>query len=358
MVDRTRTRQRKTWYPSQLILLLLLITIYTACGSDLVTSSPSSQVLPTKLDTLLTNAARGDKFSGAILVTHGSQIVLSKGYGGSNTAQTRFQIGSLTKQFTAFAIMILQEQGKLRVQNQLCLYLPGCPPAWKAITIHHLLLHTSGIAVPDPQGRTPTSPEQLVALYQVKPLNFTPGAQFKYSNVGYQLLGYIIQQVSSMPYTDFIQKAILTPLHMRATGFLPQDSAEPGPSWAFTLAPGGLYSTVEDLHRWDQEIATPTLISQKTLKTILTSYFEGCDEGCPARFLKTEHGYSWYITQEAHREVLWSTGEANGYESYNSHYPTSNVDLIILTNQDSVFDTSYGFLLVGAIEDLTFSYLK
>ncbi|HYY55768.1 MAG TPA: serine hydrolase domain-containing protein, partial [Pyrinomonadaceae bacterium] len=178
-----------------------------------------AQELAPKLDDYMNAAVKAGRFSGAVIVAQNGHALLSKGYGmaslelnAPNSAQTRFRIGSLTKQFTATAIMMLQERGKLNVQDSVCKYVPKCPQTWAGVTLHHLLTHTSGI--PDLLGfadftRTMALPSPVadtVGRFRDKPLEFKPGDRFKYSNSGYVLLGYIIEIVSSESYEDFLNR--------------------------------------------------------------------------------------------------------------------------------------------------------
>jgi D-alanyl-D-alanine carboxypeptidase len=177
----------------------------------------------------------------------------------------------------------------------MCHSIPNCPAPWKPITIHEVLTHTSGIR--DLATQTvAASPAEALAPYNHVPLDFPPGTQYEYSNAGYILLGYIIQQVSGEPYASFIQQHILAPLHMNDTGFVPLPPASshpaealatgytawqvPAPPWVydpplpanmtFLYAHGYLYATAEDLQRWDQALFKPTLVSQRSLNAMFT----------------------------------------------------------------------------------------
>lgn len=166
-------------------------------------------------------------FSGTVLVSHQGEVLLSKGYGFadrgrkiSNTPQTQFQIASMTKQFTAVAILILQEDGKVNVSDSICSFISDCPPTWQEITIHHLLTHTSGIPNYDyreidvyKNPDTPTwSPGEFITVLMEWPLDFQPGEKWFYSNSGYIILGYIIEKVSGQPYETFF-----TTIHLQST---------------------------------------------------------------------------------------------------------------------------------------------
>src|SRR5262249_49779389 len=143
----------------------------------------------------------------------------------ANTPDTKFRLGSITKQFTSMSIMMLEERGKLSVQDPICKYVSPCPDAWAPVTIHHLLTHTSGIpsytSMPSyMEGMTlPVSHEQMVARFRDKPLEFAPGSKFVYDNSGYYLLGMIIEKVSGISYEQFLQENIFSVVGMKDTGY-------------------------------------------------------------------------------------------------------------------------------------------
>src|SRR5260370_8120660 len=162
------------------------------------------------IDHFISSAAQHQVFSGTVLIGQNGKILLDKGYGWAdqgkrmpNQPGTRFRIGSVTKQFTAMAILLLQEQGRLHVQDPICEYIRGCPATWRTITIQHLLTHTSGIPdyVTTFPLQQPASPAQLVAPFESKPLDFAPGATFTYSSSGYAILASIIDKVSGESYS-------------------------------------------------------------------------------------------------------------------------------------------------------------
>ena len=173
-------------------------------------------------------------------------MLISKGYGLAdrendvpNAPQTKFAIGSMSKAFTAIAIMMLQEEGRLTVQDPICKYISDCPTDWKPITLHHLLTHTSGIqdysrvdlpVINDITTCQELTLEEAIAILKALPQDFAPGAQYHYSNSGYYLLGVVIEKVSGESYENFIQKNILQPLGMSETGYdrLSTDREKPG----------------------------------------------------------------------------------------------------------------------------------
>ena len=173
------------------------------------------------MDQIVQSYVTSGKFMGSILVARGDEVLLSKGYGSANLEwaipnqpSTKFRLGSLTKQFTAASILLLEEGGKLKVDDPVKKYLPDAPAAWDKVTIFHLLTHTSGIpSFTDSADYAPsepfaTTPEKIVAKFRDKPLEFEPGEQWKYSNSGYVLLGYLIEKITGGTYANFVQDNI------------------------------------------------------------------------------------------------------------------------------------------------------
>jgi CubicO group peptidase (beta-lactamase class C family) len=268
-----------------------LAVLVTSCGAR-STITPPVQPSPTPLpaaetsvgivsqiDTYVNGLVDDGTFSGSVLVAQNGEVVLTEGYGLAdreqnrpNTPQTKFRLASITKQFTAMAVLILQEQGKLHVQDPICQYLSLCPAAWEAITIHHLLTHTSGIpsftSFPDyvTSRATPSSPGQTFGRFKDMPLDFQPGEKWSYSNSGYIVLGLIIEQASGKSYEEFLHHNIFVPLQMNNSGYDHNDGSlaigysggigqwrtAPYIDMSIPYAAGGLYATVEDMYRWDQ----------------------------------------------------------------------------------------------------------
>ncbi len=362
-------------------LFLLLTFLLTACGTIKTAPHPSlSPSLASQVNTFLTHEVEAEQFSGSVLIARAGKVLFSKGYGMAdwdqhvpNTPQTEFRIGSLTKQFTAMAILLLQERGKLHVQDHICLYVPHCPAAWQPITIHHLLTHTSGIPnYTDFSGidfTQPVSPEQLIAHFIDKPLAFQPGTQYSYSNSGYVVLGYIIERVTGEPYALFLQHTIFTPLQMRNTGYdqnhppLPEHATGyqdrqltaqyTDMSWPF--AAGGLYSTVDDLYRWAQALSTPELVSQKSLDAMFTPYISTCPSaGCASPFVSAGYGYGWVIATEKapYRQVIWHNGSIPGFKAYLGLYPASKTTMIVLSNVASTDELA----IAAGLESIVFMH--
>lgn len=308
-------------------------------------------------DTYLSKLDKARLFSGSVLIARNGEVVLSKGYGEAdrkkhlvNTAQTKFQIGSLTKQFTAMAILILQTLGKLNVRDRIYMYLPICPTSWQAITIHQLLTHTSGIPdftrFPDFQTTqgSPLSPTQTIARFKDKPLDFQPGEKFSYSDSGYIVLGSIIEWASGATYEAFLRDNIFAPLQMvnsgydhnngdLAIGYRDQTSV-PADFIDMTIpyAAGGLYSTVEDLYlyRWDQALYTDKLIPKNLRDMMFTPFILTSNRS------GLHYGYGWGIGKEGNHLLLSHEGAINGFQSGIYRYPNDKTVIIILGNRQDM----------------------
>lgn len=301
------------------------------------------------IDTYVQDLANANFFSGAILVAHEGEILISKGYGMANaeenrpnTPHTRFRLASVSKPFTSMAIMQLHARNRLNINDSICTYLPDCPPAWQPVTIRHLLTHTSGIpnytdfANFEQTEMYPTSVEHLIDRFEHEPLLFEPDALYSYSNSGYVLLGVIIERASGTSYAEFVEEQILKPLEMwnsgydfnldyvtdRALGYAavgqPANPIDPSTLYAA----GALYSTVEDLYRWDQALYTEQLLSQALLDEMFTPHLG-------------EYGYGWRISGNYGRRTLNHGGLINGFSNYMARYPDEQLTVIVLSNLQS-----------------------
>jgi CubicO group peptidase (beta-lactamase class C family) len=291
-------------------------------------------------------------FNGSILIARDGQVVLSKGYGMANvelevpnTPQTKFRLGSITKPFTAIAIMLLQERGKLSVQDSICKYLSDCPAAWQSITVHHLLSHTSGLAKHDKAGdylktaMMPMTLAQLIDSFKNKPADFKPGEKFDYNNNGYILLGYVIEKVSGQTYEAFLRENIFTPLGMadsgydnhdpiiknRATGYRSESGKLLNAAYVDQSQPfsaGALYSTTGDLLRLDRALYNGKLLPQKTLDAMFTP-------------VSGNYGYGWFVNKQFNRRAMSHPGGLPGFASMITRYPEDKVLIVVLSNLEN-----------------------
>jgi CubicO group peptidase (beta-lactamase class C family) len=291
-----------------------------------------------------------DQFMGTVLVSRGPTIVLNKGYGSANlewqtpnSRDTRFRVASLTKQFTSAGILLLEEQGKLRIEDPISKYLPDVPAAWNSITIFHLLTHTSGIpdltTFPDfsETAKQPTTPEKLVASFRSKPLDFKPGADFKYSNSGYIILGCILERGSGQSYADYIKNKIFTPLGMKSSGYDSNTEIVPMRAQGYAhrksgvgvadyldmtvpFSAGGLSSTAGDLLRWQQGLFHGRLLSTSSLAKMTTP-------------VKKDYAFGVAVnTDTLGNKVVWHGGAIDGFNVFLVYVPAERFSVIVLGN--------------------------
>jgi len=292
------------------------------------------------------------QFAGAVLVMRGSQVLLNKGYGSANvewqianSPSTRFRIASLTKQFTAAGILLLQERGQLQIDDLISRYVPDTPATWSTITIRELLTHTSGIPdltrFPDFSDIAvrPMTPEKLVSIFREKALDFPPGNEFRYSNSGYIILGYIIEKVSAQSYEQFIHQNIFTPLHMEHSGYDSNTSVIPMRAQGYArtdkglaiadylnmtvpFSAGGLYSTTGDLLSWERGLFGGHLLTADSLTSMTTP-------------LRNSYAFGVAVDlDEGGKKVVWHGGAIDGFTSFLAHVPDDDLVVVVLANME------------------------
>jgi CubicO group peptidase (beta-lactamase class C family) len=289
------------------------------------------------------------QFMGSVLVARDGKVILSKGYGSANlewdvpnSPSAKFRLGSITKQFTAACILLLEERGKLKVEDPVKKYMPDAPAAWDKITIFHLLTHTSGIpsftGFPDYRSTEAiaTTPEQLVARFRDKPLEFQPGEKWNYSNSGYVLLGYLIEKISQQSYRQFVQENIFNPLGMKDSGYDSNTEIiahrasgyEPGAKgpanagyidMSIPLSAGGLYSTTEDLLRWEQGLMGGKLLSTASLQKMTTPF-------------KSDYAFGLAVHTANGHKVIEHNGGIEGFNTALAYYPDDKLTVVVLAN--------------------------
>ena len=289
------------------------------------------------------------KFMGTVLVAQDGKILLDKAYGFANlewevpnTPTTKFRLGSITKQFTAASILLLEERGKLKVEDPVKKYMPDAPAAWDKITIFHVLTHTSGIpsltSFPDFESHEAQAmtPEKLVEWFRDKPLEFEPGTKWNYSNSGYILLGYLIEKISGQSYSDFVQQNIFTPLGMkdsgydsnstiiahRAAGYTPGKSSPVNAGFVHMSIPfsaGALYSTTEDLLRWEQGLFGGKVLTAASLTKMTTPF-------------KQDYAYGLAVSTNNGHKMIAHDGGIEGFNTSLAYFPDDKLVVAVLAN--------------------------
>jgi CubicO group peptidase (beta-lactamase class C family) len=331
------------------VAVVTMVTIALVVG---VGQPIFAQNLEQKLDEYLTASQQVYQFSGAALVAKDGKVVLAKGYGMAdrersipNWVETRFQIGSITKLFTATGIMQLVAAGKISLDDPAVKYLTDFPKgSWDKITIRHLLCHQSGIhnyteiAGFMEKRSEPITISELIGKFKDLPLEFEPGSQFKYSNSGYAVLGVILEKVSGETYADYLQKHIFDVVGMKNTGYLNYNlprlatgyqtdtakqvvpSIKVAPN--VTYSAGGLYSTVGDMLLWDRALYGETVVSQGTLKQMWTAN-------------KDNYGFGWVVDTLYEHPRVWHNGGIDGFVSEFHRYPNDGLCIVLFSNNAS-----------------------
>lgn len=346
------------------IMILFLISAPLLEGCEAIkpinfhekTVASSNSNIKTKLAKYIDNYSKKNEFSGTILITKDDEVLLNKGYGTAdynkrlqNKPQTIFQIASLTKQFTAAGILMLQEENLLNVYDTLDKYIPDYPNGNK-ITLNNLLTHTSGIPEYldyadsiDTENHDPNyTPDELIELFKNQPFNFNAGTSFEYSNSNYILLGYIIEKVSNMSYEDFIKNNIIIPLNLTSTGFLSSETDTKNKSIGYyfinkysnehaeapkteglmSYAAGEIYSNSQDLQKWEDALFSEKIITKESLNKMVTPHLNN-------------YGYGWFIYENADGDkVAYHSGNLPGYTSFVEKNLNKNYLIIILCNEN------------------------
>lgn len=264
------------------------------------------------------------------------------------TPATNYRIASVTKSFTAMAIMMLRDEGKLSLDDRLVQYFPKMAAFGKDITIRQLLLHTSGIVsygdvLPGPLTEPLTDADVPRLLETQDTTRFPPGARFDYSNTGYVLLGLIVEKASGMPFPQFLQQRIFQPLGMRNATVNRRDGKIPHRAYGYNLkegklvpkdqslfsyllGDGGIYASTADFYRWDQALYSQKLVPAATLQEIFT----------PGSWPSPElgYGYGWEIDRKHGLQRVMHTGGTSGFSSYYVRYPERKFSIVIFANQN------------------------
>jgi CubicO group peptidase (beta-lactamase class C family) len=330
----------------------------------------SAQVPSDQIDAIFATL-KSSRFPGAaVLVVHNGQPVFRRGYGVTDLhtrhpidAQTNFRLASFTKQFTATCIMLLVQDGKLRYDDHLTDIFPEFPSYGKSMTIRNLLNHVSGL--PDYEDilmkQYPNTPEEkipqildagvLELLEQQTTGKFPPGSKWEYSNSGYAVLAMIVEKVSGESFGQFLQERIVTPLKMpntlayekgknevphRAYGHTRIDGAwretDQSPTSA-VLGDGGIYSSLDDLAKWDRALRDHTLLSEQEMRPALTPVQP---TGGPPKFPEgkpVSYGFGWFLDPYRGHKRMWHYGETVGFRTVIERFPDDKLTIIVLANR-------------------------
>jgi len=327
-----------------------LLTLALSSLSALAQPAPSPAGLEAKVNAYLKPYVDGHNFSGVVLIAWQGSILLNKGYGMAdyalgvaNSPATRFHIASVSKPFTAAALQLLEERGLLSTADPVARFIPDYPDGDR-ITLRHLLTHTSGIPnvndLPEYEqaSRTHQTPEDLVAMFKDKPLEFEPGADYRYSNSNYNLLAHIIEKVSGRSYGEFLELNIFQPLGIkntghdgraqalirdRASGYVPVGvrGLENAPylDWSIKTGNGSLYSTADDLYRFDRALYSNQLLSEASRAKM---FAESGDQN--------SHG--WFVRERFGRRLTAGNGRSPGFTSSLERFVDDDVCIIVLSN--------------------------
>ncbi|MTI22699.1 class A beta-lactamase-related serine hydrolase [Fulvivirga sp. RKSG066] len=332
--------------------LYIAVILWSSCKPSRNSDNVSTENIPgfsTSIDNYFQSIPH---FSGNVLIAQHGNVLFSKSYGHANrqfdvrnSPETKFNIGSVTKPFTAIAILRLVEEGKLSFSDSVGQYLSDVPEHWQPLTIHQLLSHTSGLmhswdVLEDSIIMfQKSSISNTLTWYYDQPLRFEPGTSFSYSGVGYLVLANIIEAVTNQSYDEYLKQLIYDPLQMTDTGpnnpekVIPKlaqgykiDSIEVQntPQFYVPLLTGGghLYSTAQDLLKFERALANHSLLTKEMTETMYTPVLEN-------------YGYGWDIVKNDTLHVVFHTGFVPGYLSRLDRYPDYDLTLIILTNYEA-----------------------
>ncbi|HXY08704.1 MAG TPA: serine hydrolase domain-containing protein [Terriglobales bacterium] len=293
----------------------------------------------------------------SLLVVRDGKVRRAEGYGLANVElqapvkpETVFQSGSVGKQFTATAVMMLVEQGKIGLEDPVTKYLKGAPATWQQVTIRELLSHTAGFT-DYPKNfdfRKDYSESQMLKVVEGIPLAFPPGTKWRYSNLGYLTLGIIIHQVTGEFYGDFLQQRIFQPLGMTTTRIISEADIIPNRAAGYrlvkgelknqewvspvvnTTADGSLYFSILDLAKWDAALYTQDLLKRSSLDQMWT--VAKLKNGQPN---PDHYGFGWFIESKDGHRLISHDGAWQGFETNISRYVNDKLTVVVLTNLDA-----------------------
>ncbi|MCX6279950.1 MAG: serine hydrolase [Bacteroidetes bacterium] len=294
-----------------------------------------------------------DTMPGAsVLVSQNGDIIYQKGFGYADiekkipvTPDTKFKIGSISKQFTAVAILKLQEEGKIKTEDKLSKYIPDFPRG-NEVTIYQLLTHTSGIhdynSTPNLDMTKPVTPQALLDIIKKLPYDFNPGERYLYNNSGYFILGYIVAQLSGKTLGEYLNETFFKPLGMKNSGIyetnIVLNNEAQGYSMnggkvkkadfqemSWTLGVGSIYSTTKDLYKWNEAIFNEKVLSNATLKAAFTQ--AGLNSGS-----KVDYGFGWFLITNRGLKFIQHSGGVSGFSAFLGRQPENKLTVCVLLN--------------------------
>lgn len=348
-------------------IVLLSVTPSVAQQTNSRLQRPTTTDLSSRIGAYITAEMRRQRIPGlSLAVIRNGKIALVKGYGFSNIEhhvrvkpETVFQSGSIAKQFTAAAVMILVEEGKLSLDDRITKYFTDSPASWKDITVRHLLTHTAGMGEypPDLDLRRDLTEDEYLGVIKSVPLSFQPGTRWEYSNLGYVTLGILTRKVTGKFYGDFLAERVFRPLGMttarviseadivpnRAAGYRLVKGELKNQEWVSpstnTTADGSLYLTILDLAKWDAALYTDKPLKQASLAQMWTP--AKLDDGKTAAY-----GFGWHTSEIHNRRVLYHGGAWQGFKTFIARFPGDKLTIIFLAN---LWDTREQKLARGLI---------
>lgn len=333
-------------------------------------AQPSNKKLAAEVDALFREFT-GDAPGASVLVIRNGGAVLKKSYGLADvekrvpaSPKTTYRLASVSKQFTAAAILLLVERGKLSLDDNLVKLFPGFPEYGREIQVRHLLNHTSGLlAYEDLLPREATEPvldRDVLAILKRQDKTYSPpGTKFRYSNSGYALLACLVEDLSGMTYPEFLERNLFHPAGMRGTylnlqRFAPRRNRAYGHSkkdgkyvrtdqsmTSYVLGDGGIYSSLEDLQKWEAALAGAKLLSKKMLDEAMTATVPTGEGGAG-------YGYGWYVGQHGDAKAVWHGGSSIGFRNHYLRIPEKSLTVIVLTNRNEADPAK----LAGAVADI------
>jgi len=336
---------------TQKIIFLFLI------GFLFISTSQAQQQLETKIDSILGSKYKPNEPGAVAIISKNGNIIYKKAFGNANLelevpmeTNNVFKIGSMTKQFTAISILMLQEQGKLNLDDDITKYIPDYPSHGQKITIHNLLTHTSGIKSYTSikafykLTKNDMTPIELIDFFKNETPDFDSGSKYKYNNSGYIILGHLIELVSNQSYAKFIVQNIFQPLKMsssyygsfskvikhRVSGYHTKNKAYINSiylSLTLPYAAGSLMSSVDDLLKWQQAIKNNLLISQESKDKAFTNYTLNNGESI-------DYGYGWNLKSISDVATYEHGGAIPGFKSMGVYIPSEDIYVVVLTNCD------------------------